>query len=164
MRKMIVLVIAACLLSMPVRAQPVTQCDKLPPSASIQEFSSADTVPLCREVLRVLQGVTIEDLLSFEVFAVVFSHEGYKEGKFAQIVAELVDIIRLRGLYNQRTRWKPTGEIAWKAYQATNRLITPHDIVVLLKESGSMAKTLSDNGLITLILLLDSGRRQGDYD
>jgi hypothetical protein len=111
-----------------------------------------------------LEGVTIEDLLYFEKLAFVFSHEGYKKDKFAQIVAELVDIIRLRGLYNQQTRWEPTIELVWKSYQASNRLTTPHDVIVLLKESGQMAKTLSDDGLLMVIITWELGRRQGDYD
>ena len=140
---------------------PVTHCDNLSPTISIEVFSKSDAIPLCREVLRILEGVTVDDLQTFEKAAYLFSRYGYETGNYAQITAELVDIIRLRGLYNQQPRWRATIEVALKSYQAFNGIVTPRDIVSLLKSSGPMAKTLSDDGLTTMIILLKEQRQQG---
>ena len=141
---------------------PVTQCDSLPPSAAIEVFSRSDAIPLCRQVLRVLEGVTVDDLRTFEKAAYLFSRYGYEAGDYARITGELVEIIRLRGLYDQQPRWLPTIELALKSYQAFNGIVTPRDIVLLLKSSGPMAKTLSDDGLTTMIIVMKRQRQQGD--
>jgi hypothetical protein len=141
---------------------PVTDCDSLSATAPIEVFSRSDAIPLCRQVLRVLEGVTVDDLRTFEKAAYLFSRYGYEAGNYAQITAELVDIIRLRGLYNQQPRWRPTIDVALKSYQAFNGIVTPRDIISLLKSSGPMAKTLSDDGLTGMIILLKEQRQQGN--
>jgi len=141
---------------------PVTQCDSLPPSAAIGVFGRSDTIPVCRQVLRVLEGVSVDDLLTFEKAAYLFSRYGYEAGDYSRITAELVDIIRLRGLYNQQPRWRPTIDVALKSYEAFNGIVTPRDIVSLLKSSGPLAKTLSDDGLTAAIILLKEQRQQGN--
>ncbi len=143
---------------------PVTQCDSLPPSAAIEVFSRSDAIPVCRQVLRVLEGVTVDDLRTFEKAAYLFSRYGYEARDYAQITAELVDIIRLRGLYDQEPRWKPTINIALKSYQAFNGLITPQDIVSGIRLWGPMAKTLgdSDEALTTMIIEMVIRRKQGN--
>jgi hypothetical protein len=140
----------------------VTQCDSLSATASIEVFSRSDAIPLCGQVLRVLEGVTVDDLRTFEKAAYLFSRYGYKAGDYTQITAELVDIIRLRGLYNQQPRWRPTIDVALKSYQAFNGIVTPHDIVSLLKSSGPMAKTLSDDGLTMMIIVMKRQRQEGN--
>jgi len=60
---------------------PVTQCDGLPLTVSIEVFSKSDTVSLCRQALRVLEGVTVDDLRTFETAAYLFSAKGYEPGK-----------------------------------------------------------------------------------
>jgi hypothetical protein len=79
----------------------VGQCDALPPKASIMVFSWRDTTVVCREMIRVLEGVTISDVRSFEKAAAVLHFKGYEKEKL-QIVKELVDIVRLRGFFNKR--------------------------------------------------------------
>jgi hypothetical protein len=84
----------------------VERCEGLPSSASISVLSKAETLTICREVLRGgLENVTVGDLQYFEKVAYVFSRSGYEEGNYAKITAQLVDIIRRRGLYNQPPRW-----------------------------------------------------------
>ena len=109
-----------------------------------------------------LEGVTVDDLRTFEKAAYLFSRYGYEAGDYAKITAELVDIIRLRGLYNQQSRWRPTIDVALKAYQAFSGIVTPRDIISLLRSSGPMAKTLSDDGLTTTIIVLKRQRQQGN--
>jgi len=141
---------------------PVTQCDSLPPSAAIEVFSRSDAIALCRQVLRVLEGVSVDDVRTFEKAAYLFSRYGYESGDYSKIAAELVDIIRLRGLYDQQPRWRPTIDIALKVYEAFHGIVTPRDIISLLRSSGPMAKTLSDDGLTAMIILLKERRQQGN--
>jgi hypothetical protein len=44
---------------------PVTQCDNLPVTASIEVFSNAQTDAVCKEMLRILEGVTVTDIRTF---------------------------------------------------------------------------------------------------
>lgn len=155
-------IIATCAVAEAASPSPVAQCESLPSTANWGPFSTSDVVPLCRQVLRVLEGVTVDDLLTFEKAAYLFSRYGYEAGDYAEITAELVDIIRLRGLYNQQPRWRPTIDIALKSYQAFNGIVSPQDIVSILKSSGPMAKTLSDRGLTSMIIGLKIQRQQGD--
>jgi hypothetical protein len=76
-------------------------------------------------MLRILKGATIADLRSFSKAAYLLSVKGYESGKYAEITRELVDIIRLRGLYDNEPRWGPTLDIVWKAWQGENGLIAP---------------------------------------
>jgi hypothetical protein len=133
---------------------PVTQCDELPYSASISVFSRAETTAVCREVLRILEGVTVVDLQFFERAAYMFSAKGYEERNYKQITAELVDIIRLRGLYDKPARWQPTTDLVFKSYVGLNGIVTPRDVEQLLSSAGPMAKTLSDDGLLSMIVLI----------
>jgi hypothetical protein len=141
---------------------PITQCEELPSSASIEVFSRSETTAICREVLRILEGVTVDDLRSFEKAAYVLSAKGYEERNYKQITAELVDIIRLRGLYDKRARWQPTIDLVFKSFVAFNGVVTPRDIEQFLGSAGPMAKTLSDDGLLNMIILMKRERQQGN--
>ena len=77
-------------------AAEATQCDSLPPSASIEVFSNAQTREICRAMLRVLDGVRAEDISGFSKAAYLLSDNGYQQGNYTQIARELVDIVRFR--------------------------------------------------------------------
>jgi hypothetical protein len=49
------------------------------PWAAINVFSRKDAVDVCREMLRVLTGATIDDLQTFEKASFVFWQRGYKK-------------------------------------------------------------------------------------
>jgi hypothetical protein len=54
---------------------------------------------------------------------------------------------RLRGLYDKPDRWDATIDIPWRAWEAFYGIITPADIVKILRASGStMAHGMSDDG------------------
>ncbi len=140
----------------------VTSCENLLPSASIEVFGPSDTKSTCNELLRILQGVKIGDLQSFDKAAYVLSRTGYRQGEYQQIVHELVDIVRLRGLYNKPDRWYSTIDLVVRSYQAFNGIVTPKDIEEFLRSSGPMAKTLSDDGLTNMIIIIKRQRQQGN--
>jgi hypothetical protein len=99
---------------------PVSDCRSLPQSASIEVFSNSEAASVCREVLRIFEGVSANDIRTFEKAAYLFSHEGYETHNYAKITAEPVDIIRRRGLYNQQPRWLPTIDLVWKSFSAAS--------------------------------------------
>ena len=140
----------------------VSSCDSLPQSASIEVFGPSDTKLVCREMLRILEGVKINDLQSFEKAAYVLSVDGYEQKQYSQIVKELVDIVRLRGLYNKQARWFPTIDLVVRSYEAFNGVVTPKDVQDFLHSAGPIAKTLSDDGLLKMIILIKYQRQHGD--
>lgn len=134
----------------------------MPTSASLMQIGSRDATAICREVLRVLQGVTVDDLVTFEKVDYLLSAKGYKENHYAEITAELVDIIRLRGLYARQERWRPTLDVVFTSYEAFHGIVTPHDVEDFLSSAGPMAKTLSDDGLTDMIIMIKHQRQRGD--
>jgi hypothetical protein len=159
------LILAGLLIATPVAATENTlDCDRLPQAALIEVMTPSAAAPICREVMKVLDGPTIEDIRSFETAAYVFSRKGYKPDRYANITAELVEIIRLRGYYREqdRARWHPTLDIVWKAYEALHGAVSPQDIVVMLRAAGpEVAKGLSDDGLINLIVVYKHLKQEG---
>ena len=85
-------------------------------------------------MIKVLEGATIEDLRTFEKAAFILSAKGYGDGDYKKITAELVDIIRLRGLYDKQPRWRPTIDVVFKSYVAFNGVVTPKDIDIFLRK------------------------------
>src|ERR1700732_4661268 len=102
---------------------PVEQCENLPASASIGQLRAAETLAVCSEMTRILEGVTIGDLRTFSTVAVLLSAKGYERWKYAEITRELVEIIRLRGLHENEPRQKPTLEIVWKTREGAKGVI-----------------------------------------
>jgi hypothetical protein len=136
------------------------ECDNLWKRTS--DFSNREAVPICRELLRVLDQPTLDDLKHFEQAAFLLRHEGYQKDSVT-ITRELVEIIRLRGLYNQQPRWDPTLDAVWKGFNFYHGAITPLDIVDFLKSAGpKAAKALSDEGLLSVIVLLKHQRQEGN--
>jgi hypothetical protein len=88
--------------------RPVAQCDTLPP---IEILANTDAREVCSEMIRILNGATVADLVLFSKVAYVPSRKGYEPGKYADITHDLVEIIRLRGLAYNEPRWELTIEI-----------------------------------------------------
>jgi hypothetical protein len=141
---------------------PIAKCEDISFSASISVFSKADAVGHCRAMEKVLEGVRVQDLRDFETTAYVLARSGYHEGQYDQIIAELVEIVRLRGLYDKPDRWHDTVELVWKSFQGTKHDVTPFTIRTFLKSAGKMAKTLSDEGLISMVSYMHVSHQQGD--
>ena len=172
---LVAVVVGPCLCHVAAHAQPVVlvssqdqdvtpiqDCDDLPAGSAIEVFTSSQATQICRQVLRTLEGVTVADLRDFEKASYLLSAKGYETGQYSKIASELVEIIRLRGLYDQRARWQPTVDIAFRAWTALKGSVSPRDIQEFLRASGKMAKTLSDEGLLNMIVMMDIQHRNGD--
>jgi hypothetical protein len=73
----------------------VAQCEGLPPSVTIPVMTGSDTTRICRDMMRVLEGVRRKDITKFEKAVYVMQHNGYaKDGVL--IAQQLVEIILLR--------------------------------------------------------------------
>src|ERR1700722_19014387 len=137
---------------------PVTKCNPkirstdtegLPPSVSIEVYSWSDTEKVCYEMLRVLEGVRNKDITRFEKAVAVLHYWKPSYGTDnMQTLKELIEIVRLRGLYDKPARWDGTTDLVVRLWQV-NGAIGPDQIVAFLRSAGSMAKTLDDGGLLS---------------
>lgn len=139
---------------------PVPMCDAMPASAVISALPSADALRICR-AMGLLDGVRVKDIRAFSKAAVVLSHEGY-EASLVEITKQLVEIVRLRGLYDKPDRWYPNIDLIVRSYQAFNGVVTPLDADAFLAAAGDAAKTLSDKGFGMMLIYIKERKQQGD--
>lgn len=139
-------------------ATPSPVCDQMPAAAVISVMSTADAGRVCR-AMGLLDGVRVKDIRTFSKAVVVLSHEGYA-GSDEEIAQQLVEIVRLRGLYNKPDRWYPNVDIIVRAYQAFNGVVSPRDAIEFLAAAGKAGKTLSDDGFMTMMAVLLERKRQ----
>lgn len=140
----------------------IQNCDQLTFDMSIPVFSRTEGTEICQQARRVLEGVRIKDLRSIEKGVYLLSSKGYRKGQYNQIAGELVEIIRLRGLYNKPDKWHQTIDLVWRVWTGWNGIIGPDTIIAFLKSSGKAAKTLSDDGLVAMLSLLKQQYQQGN--
>ena len=140
----------------------VARCDGLPPSVSIPVMSWSETTNVCREMLRVLEGVRRQDVTNFEKAIYVLHAKGY-EGDYTQIAEDLIEVIRLRGLYDKPDRWYETNNLIVKSWNAFHGIVGPRQIIAFLRAAGpKAARSLSDDGLVHMIVLMKLQYQQGD--
>ena len=142
--------------------RPIVSCDDLTLTDTIKQLSRSDMVTICREMLKVLEGVKVSNVREFSTVVFLFALKGYEEGWYAQIASELVDIIRLRGLLDRPTRWEENNNLVWQGWQVTDNLIGPSEIQAFLRASGPMAKTLTDDDLEKMIILMKVMHQKGE--
>ena len=141
---------------------PVSQCDILPPSVSIDTVSWRETSSICREMARVLEGIRYNDVRAFGKAVFLLHAKGY-EGDYQQIARELVEIIRLRGLYDKPDRWYDTNDLLYRSWIAFNGAVGPKQVVAFLKAAGpKVAKGLSNDGLTSMIVMMKIQHQRGD--
>jgi hypothetical protein len=138
---------------------PVPICNDMPASAVISLLSGIEAKRVCR-AMGLLVDVRVKDIREFSKSYVVLRANEYP-GSIDEIVKQLVTIVRLRGLGAKSDRWDATLNIVLKTYQAFNGVVTPIDIINFLLGSGSMAKTLSDEGLTTMLILIKIRKQDG---
>ena len=152
---------------------PVTVCtpkifptdhEGLPPSVSIPVFSWKETTKVCQEMIRVLDGTRHKDITNFEKAVAVLHYGKLSYGTDdMQVTRELIEIIRLRGIYNKPDRWYDTNNLIVKSWNAFNGAVGPRDIIAFLRGAGpEAAKALSDDGLISMIILIKRQHQSGD--
>jgi hypothetical protein len=142
--------------------RPIVSCDDPTIADTIKQLSRSDTMKICHEMLKVLEGVKVSNVREFSTVVFLFSLKGYEEGRYAQIASELVDIIRLRGLFDKPTRWEENNNLVWQGWQVTDNLIGPSEVQAFLRGSGPMAKTLTDDGLEKMIILMKIMHQKGE--
>jgi hypothetical protein len=166
----IVFVIAALALASPACAAddpadgdmtPVTACKNLPHSVELAVMSRSDTEKVCNVMLRVLEGVRDKDITRFSKYAFVIKAKGYEKNR-TQIVAELVEIIRLRGLYDKPGRWEKTNDIIYRSFVGFHGAVTPSDTIAFLNGAGPTAKTISDDGLLKTLIAIKRTHQSGE--
>jgi phage terminase Nu1 subunit (DNA packaging protein) len=121
-------------------AEVLAQICRSHPPTKATEFSLSDRADVCSEITRVLEGATISDLDEFLDTITVLSHGGYKKGQYTQIAREVVEIIRLRGLYNSEPRWDKTLDMICRLWQSERSYI--HDNNILARRRAWRSKSL----------------------
>ena len=140
---------------------PIAQCDTLPGSGSIELLTNAETRMVCEEMLRILNGVTVADLREFSKAAAMLSVKGYKPGQEVEIVRELVEIIRLRGLAKNEPRWSLTVDLVWRLWVAEHGLISPRTVREFLASAGTKAKSITDEALHDFMIGIAVAHKNG---
>jgi hypothetical protein len=141
---------------------PVADCSRLPPSVSLQVMSWSETEKVCNEMVRVFEGTRRKDITNFEKAIYILRAKGYA-GDNVQIAKDLVEVIRLRGLYDKPDRWYDTNDVIAKSWNAFNGIIGPKQVISFLRGAGpKTAKGLSDDGLTNMIVLMKIQHQQGD--
>jgi hypothetical protein len=101
---------------------PITQCKGLPPSVSVAVFSWSETTKVCQEMIRVLQGIRHRYITNFEKSTAVLHYSSQSYGTDdMQILKELIEIIRLRGLFDKPDRWYDTNDLIIRAWTAQHQ-------------------------------------------
>jgi hypothetical protein len=163
MRKHVIMTacVAAALSGAAAVAEPLARCDGLPQTALITVFDGKDATAVCNEMLKVLDQPTTDDLIYFEKVAYLLNRQGYSKD-YATITAELVDVIRLRDLYDKQPRWKETVDLLYRTYVAFHGAVTPEVAVDFLEAAGPKAKTLSDDGFLKTMVAARMRYLRGD--
>jgi hypothetical protein len=142
-------------------ATPVPICDNMPVAATIEVMSKSEAEGICR-AMGLLEGVRVKDIRAFSKASALLSSKGCK-GTTSDIAKQLVEIIRLRGLYDKRDRWFPTLDIVFRTYVAFNGVVAPSDAIAFLRSAGPVAsKGLSDDGFKTMLIVIKEQKQQGD--
>lgn len=141
---------------------PIENCANLPPSASIDVFSWRETEVVCKRILRVVDGLRISDIRYFEKGAWVLAHNDCGPSSKMDAIDDIVEVIRLRGLFDKSDRWHDTIDVIWKSCIGLNGAVSTSDIIAFLAASGKMSKTLSDDGLISMIVIMKNKHQRGE--
>ncbi|MBO0755731.1 MAG: hypothetical protein J2P54_07710 [Bradyrhizobiaceae bacterium] len=123
----------------------------------IDDLSPAELVPMCRAAMRtmgIFGGPKFTDFRYLVDYTEAMSKvAGYKRGQYDQIISEVAQIIKLRGQSQKPERWPYTADIVFRTYSTSNAAITPTDFIGVLSGAGPLAETVSDDGLIRLMLV-----------
>ena len=142
-------------------ATPVQICDNMPAAATIEVMSQSEAEGLCR-AMGLLEGVRVKDIRAFSKASALLSRKGY-EGTTSEIAKQLVEIVRLRGMYDKPDRWFPTLDIVFRTYVAFNGVVAPSDVIAFLRSAGPKAsKGLSDDGFKMMLIVMKEQKQQGN--
>jgi hypothetical protein len=118
---------------------------------------------LCEKMSQTLSGVTADDVRDLGVAVAVFRHKGYKNGQQDEIAADLIDILRLRGLAHHHERWHDTSDLVWKIYSVEGDFVSPETVREFLKTIGlQQAKNITDDQMLTMLAALAVRYKNGD--
>jgi len=142
---------------------PVTQCDGLPSSLSLDNaFSWSQTANICRQMLRTLDGIRRKDIANFSLAIWSMRNKGY-DADYLQVAKELIEIIRLRGLYNKPDRWKDANDVIYGTWVALNGSVSAKQVIAILRNTDEQrARALSDDGLRRIIVYAKQQNQSGN--
>ncbi|MCO5411224.1 hypothetical protein [Ralstonia mojiangensis] len=122
---------------------------------AINMISTADEVEVCNAI-KASQGdvPSVQFFQDFSKVVVAFKIKGSKEDA-RELSYQLMNVIEARGKSGTDDATKfNTADVVFRMYDASNGRITPRDVNIFLRNSGPLAHTLSDDGLIESMALV----------
>ncbi|MCM6993442.1 hypothetical protein ACHHY8_02610 [Enterobacter cloacae complex sp. 2024EL-00215] len=158
MKKIIIMALAVFILCscdepfQPLQDSDIAKCDSdvmLKNRGAVSGASSIDMLGECEALAKYLGAYPTFGLLKETATAVVaFKIKGYDVDPMS-LTETLLQISQLRDqLGKGDSAITNNYDVAFKMYSAWGGDITPVDIVSFLKNSGPLAKTISDHGLV----------------
>ena len=133
---------------------PMTDCSEI--HQIIYDLAPDQLVSMCQTAMRtmgIFGGPKFSDFKYLVDYTEAMSKVAdYKRGQYDQIISEVAQIIKLRGQAQKSDRWPYTADIVFKTYSTSNAAITPTDFIGVLSGAGPLAETVSDDGLIKLMI------------
>ena len=126
----------------------------------IRELTLYDTKNVCNEMQNALSfPITVASIRNLSRYAVGFQIKGWKMQP-TDISYFLLENVKLRNQQNSKEKLHDNLVLAGKIYLGTEGRINPQDIYNMLKDSGTMARTLSDEGIIMMASYMDIKRKR----
>jgi hypothetical protein len=141
---------------------PVERCDAVPTGERLL-ISHAEEAQICSKMQGFMQGIRAGDVYMIALITSLLIADNYENGDATAISGQLLEIIQLRGLYDQPDQWQPNLEMVLKSWQAFHGNISPRDVKDFLVAAGpDAAKNLSLDGFGNMIAVLHTEKQQGN--
>jgi hypothetical protein len=133
---------------------PMSDCSEI--HEIIYDLAPDQLVRMCQTAMRtmgIVGGPKLSDFNHLADYTEAMSKVvGYERGHYDQIISEVAQIIKLRGQAKKPDRWPYTADLVFRAYTASDAGITPMDFIGVLSGAGPLAESVSDDGLLRLVL------------
>jgi hypothetical protein len=119
-------------------------------------LSTTDMSAVCEEMARIMgRNPSVRTLRMLSNTVSAMKIKGDTNG-FAVNAYQFMRIVESRGQLNDDSAMMNTFDVVFKIFSGTAGRVTPKDLNILLRTSGPIAKTLSDDGLINIAAMLSS--------
>ena len=115
----------------------------------IETISGSMAAGICETITKSLgHRPQIRVLRAASMIASLMNIHGLQVSE-REIAYQLMNIVEARRITNP-DRILATFDTVWKIFDGTDGHVTPSDLNIMLRSSGPMARTLSDDGLISM--------------
>jgi len=131
-------------------------------TVSISTFSWADTEELCRTMKLALGRQPTVAELRFVSKTVWVLHASGSKDTYQQNGYQVMSIVEARGQLapSSSAAMFSTCDTVVKVFSGTGGKVSPKDLNVMLRNAGSLAQTMSDDGIIHMAAVLWDMKKQ----